>query len=214
MIELITKDAGRRADAILDEVYRQRYRVFKEKLGWDVPCVGGREFDQFDRGDTFYLVSWSRDHEINGSWRLLSTARPYMLSTVFSELLEDQQAPHSDRVWETSRFAVEGNENGDPCGSISYVTGELFCALYEFCFANGIDEMVTVHDIRIARLGHRIIGHDALWQSGVHRLGNTRAVAARFAMLPSVLRRIRSKFDIEGSVLHNPMVHYEVEEAA
>lgn len=214
MIELIAPGMGQRAEAVLDEVYRQRYRVFKEKLGWDVPTVGDLEFDEFDRGDTFYLVSWSRDHKINGSWRLLSTARPYMLATVFSELLEGQEAPHSDQVWETSRLAVEGSENDDPCGTISYVTGELFCGLYEFCFANGIDEMVTVHDIRIARLGHRIVGHDAAWQSGVHRVGNTRAVAARFVMLPSVLRRIRTKFDIDGPVLHNAIIHYEVEEAA
>lgn len=214
MIELVNSNMGRRAESILDEVYRQRYRIFKQKLQWDVPSVGDREFDEFDNGDTYYLVSRSSDNEINGSWRLLSTAAPYMLSTVFSELLEDQDAPHCDQVWETSRFAVEGAECGDSAGTISRITGELFCGLYEFCFANGIDEMVTVHDIRVARLGHRIVGHDALWQSRVHRLGNTRAVAARFSMLPSVLRRIRSKFDIQGPVLLNPTIHYEVEEAA
>jgi N-acyl-L-homoserine lactone synthetase len=48
MMQLITADYyGDFVDAI-SEGYRLRYRVFKERLDWDVQFSGDMEIDQFD----------------------------------------------------------------------------------------------------------------------------------------------------------------------
>jgi N-acyl-L-homoserine lactone synthetase len=55
MIQLITPD---RYGAFLDELtemHRLRYRVFKERLGWDVEVSGDMEIDEFDAYRPAYL---------------------------------------------------------------------------------------------------------------------------------------------------------------
>jgi acyl homoserine lactone synthase len=83
-----------------------RYRVFVEKLGWDLQTHDGLEVDQFDRDDTLYVVALDADDDVIGTARLLPTTRPYLLAEVFPQLLGTSALPHSPAVWELSRFAA------------------------------------------------------------------------------------------------------------
>jgi N-acyl-L-homoserine lactone synthetase len=91
---------------LLSDMARYRYEVFVEKLGWKLPTRGRLELDQFDRPDTCYLIARDAAGAIVGTARLLPTQRPYLLASVFPELLGGAPAPNSPRVWELSRFAA------------------------------------------------------------------------------------------------------------
>ena len=93
------------ADVLFD-MARYRHEVFVEKLGWKLDTRGRLELDEFDRKDTIYLIARNTDGEIVGTSRLLPTHRPYLLASVFPQLLGDTPAPCSPDVWELSRFAA------------------------------------------------------------------------------------------------------------
>jgi N-acyl-L-homoserine lactone synthetase len=93
------------ADVLFD-MARYRHEVFVEKLGWKLHTRGRLELDEFDRKDTLYLIARNSRGEIVGTSRLLPTHRPYLLASVFPELLGDMPAPCSPDIWELSRFAA------------------------------------------------------------------------------------------------------------
>lgn len=65
-----------------------RYRVFVEKLHWELENDGVTELDQFDRSDTMYVMARERDARLKGVARLLPTNQPYLLNDVFPQLLD------------------------------------------------------------------------------------------------------------------------------
>ena len=85
---------------------RYRYRVFVEKLRWDVPSQNGMEFDQFDRSDTVHVIGRDAEGRIGGCCRLLPTSKPYLLKEVFPELMAPGTLPASPTTWELSRFTT------------------------------------------------------------------------------------------------------------
>lgn len=77
---------------------------------------------------------------------------------------------------------------------------ELFLGVVETCLANGIEEFITVYDLRVARLYHRL-GCRPHWRSERHQIGETVAYAARFAINTDVLEEIRHSTGITDSVI-------------
>ena len=200
---LPASDVQKHAD-LATGMFRLRHRVFAERLAWVEASDDGLERDRFDEFNPIYLISTSEFGQVNGSWRLLPTMGPYMLREVFSDLLEGQVAPCEPGVWETSRFVVgdAGATKGD-LRAIARTTVELFCALGEFCESRGLAQIVTVHDIRIARLIHRVVGYAPEWESSPVKMKNSKVLAARYRVEPGILRMVRKKFGIEGSVVRN-----------
>lgn len=141
MVFLVT---GAQLDAypnVREAMYRMRHDIFFKQLGWDVTSDNGLEYDQFDRPDTVYVL-YMQGEKVIGTWRLLPTTRPYMLSHVFADLLP-AAAPSDPATWELSRYAL----NMDAITSRDHyrlVGGSMFCALCEFCMNNGIMELVAV----------------------------------------------------------------------
>jgi len=86
------------------EMFKYRYNVFIEKLGWDLAVPPYIEKDQFDHEDTMYVVAKEEKGEIAGCARLLPTTAPYLLEKVFPELLNGLPPPKSADIWEISRF--------------------------------------------------------------------------------------------------------------
>ena len=197
--------------AELAEMHRLRHRVFVERLGWNVRSFGGLEVDAFDMLEATYLLAG--DDPIVGSWRVLPTTGPYMLKDVFAELLEGQPAPCDPAVWEMSRFAVDhGPQEDKGLSALSAATGEMFCGLVEYALEQGVRELWTVYDIRIARLLDRV-GCRPFWRSGRRRIGQTIAVAGRFEVSERVLTELRATNAVAGSVL-NPLAEPQEERVA
>ena len=139
--------------AILDPIFRLRHEVFKERLGWDVRSVGGRERDDFDTADAIYGAVYDDDGEIEGCFRFLPTTGPYMLKDVFRDLLHGAPAPCDQHVLESTRFAVLPREwrHNRKLGLVD-VTAQLLITQLSYCLERGIEKVVSVTDVRFERI--------------------------------------------------------------
>lgn len=146
MIQLITAD---RYGAFIDELAEMhlvRYRIFKERLGWDVEISGDMEVDEFDACRPAYLLQ-KDDGRIQGCVRLLPTTGPTMLRETFPVLLDGGPAPECPTVWESSRFGVDLGSRAEKTGrSIARATFELFAGMIEFGLMRELTDIVTVTD--------------------------------------------------------------------
>ena len=107
MIRLIQGRDRRNFPREIDEMFRLRARVFRDRMGWDVVVKDGWEIDAFDDLDPLYLLSLDDREVVRGCARLLPTTGPNMLNDVFSALLPGGNPIRSALMWESSRFSVD-----------------------------------------------------------------------------------------------------------
>lgn len=136
------------------EMHKLRAKVFKDRLGWEVPVLSGMEIDGYDALEPLYMmIREPGPGALRGCWRLLPTEGPYMLKDSFSELLHGEEAPRHARIWELSRFAIE--TDCDSRFGLSQITMESFSEMVLYGRRNGIDRYVTVTTTSLERLVRR-----------------------------------------------------------
>lgn len=135
------------------EMHTLRARVFKDRLGWEVPVLSGMEIDGYDACEPMYMMIYEAGGPLRGCWRLLPTEGPYMLKDSFSQLLHGQAAPSDPRIWELSRFAIQTDSRG-PFG-FSEITMESISEVIAYGYDAGIDQYVTVTTTAIERMLRR-----------------------------------------------------------
>ncbi|MCU0762139.1 MAG: GNAT family N-acetyltransferase [Hydrogenophaga sp.] len=129
----------------LRAMFKLRYSVFHERLGWDVQTVDGLERDAFDDlPQVSYVLAKDPDGAIDACWRLLPTTGPYMLKDIFPELLHGQVAPARPDCWELSRFAVATDRVGTSNATFGPMSMALMRQSAEFALAHDIVRYVTV----------------------------------------------------------------------
>ncbi|MDQ1812142.1 acyl-homoserine-lactone synthase [Massilia scottii] len=136
------------------EMHTLRAKVFKDRLGWEVPIMSGMEIDGYDALEPLYMmIREPGGGALRGCWRLLPTEGPYMLKDSFAQLLHGQDAPQNERIWELSRFAIEtdGNQNF----GFSDITMESIGEIISHGHHAGLDQYVTVTTTAIERLLRR-----------------------------------------------------------
>lgn len=206
MMQLITPDYYGEFVNDLAEMHRLRYRVFKQRLDWDVQVSGDMEFDEFDVLRPVHLLHRTPNGRIQGCVRLLPSMGPTMLRDTFPILLEGQPAPRSDHVWESSRFALDLHPDAPKAtGGLAGATYELFAGMIEFGLSIRLTEIVTVTDIRMERILRRA-GWPLRPIGRPRPLGNTVALAGYLEVSPDALVRIRSAGHITGPVLWAPVM--------
>ncbi|HEY5238566.1 MAG TPA: acyl-homoserine-lactone synthase [Rhizomicrobium sp.] len=206
MLQLIAAPSHLEFADDLAEMHRLRYRVFKERLDWDVRIADGMEVDDFDALHPTYLLQRDRDHRVCGCVRLLPTTGPNMLRDTFSTLLHGEAVPSDVEIWESSRFALDVPETASKgAGGIAVGTYELLAGLVEFGLAKNLREIVTVTDMRLERILRR-----ASWPlrriGAPTPIGNTQAVAGFLEVSRPALARLRSGGGFKGPVLWSPVV--------
>lgn len=133
MMHLITPDYYGAFAGELAEMYRLRYRVFKERLAWDVQVSGDMEIDEFDALHPAYLIQRASDSRIQGCVRLLPSNGPTMLRDAFPVLLEGAAPPCSPAIWESSRFALDlRSDLQATTHGLAAATYELLAGMIEF----------------------------------------------------------------------------------
>ncbi|WP_081069280.1 acyl-homoserine-lactone synthase [Burkholderia diffusa] len=149
---------GRGGSAILErDLASFRYRIFVDKLGWQLPCVDdGLERDQYDRDDTVYIVARDSAGTVCGCARLLPTTRPYLLQEQFPSLLVGAIPPTSSDVWELSRLAINcaTSEYATPDGNLAI--RPMLAAVVECAFKLGARRLIGVTFSSMQRLFRRI----------------------------------------------------------
>jgi len=189
----------------LAAMHRLRYRVFKERLGWEVTVSGDREVDEYDLLDPVYLLHSSGGGRIEGCVRLLPTTGPNMLRNSFPRLLGTNPPLESPRIWESSRFSldVESDRPSTQAG-LSPSTFELFARMVEFGLARGLTDIVTVTDVRMERIARRA-GWPVRRIDEAQRIGSTLAVAGFLEVSQAALARLRTLGGMPGPVLWEPV---------
>ncbi|MBT2337131.1 GNAT family N-acetyltransferase [Variovorax paradoxus] len=157
-MEIIAGTVDSWSAGMLLDVARYRHRVFVEKLGWKLHTRCGLELDQFDGRDTVYLVARNPDGDIVGTTRLLPTHRPYLLASVFPQLLGGAPAPCSPKIWELSRFAAvdlgaRTDASGDPYGSSLAL--DLLSAAMRIVEKEGGHQLVSASPLGVERILRR-----------------------------------------------------------
>lgn len=84
MIQLITERCYGEFVEALTEMHQLRYRVFKERLDWEVHTSADMEIDSFDALHPAYLVQVATDGRLQGCVRLLPICRTYHAERNFS----------------------------------------------------------------------------------------------------------------------------------
>lgn len=125
----------------LDGMFADRKALFVDLFGWDIPVVDGRfEIDQFDNEHTVYLVAVDGDGAHEASLRLLPTARPHMLDTLFRELCPFG-VPSGPTVWESTRLCLPQRHGASRRRDLR---NSLISAMVDFALERGIDRYTGV----------------------------------------------------------------------
>jgi acyl homoserine lactone synthase len=206
MIQLVTRDSYGEFVDDLAEMHRLRYRVFKERLGWDVQVSGGMEIDEFDALHPAYLLQRDSDDRLQGCVRLLPSAGPNMLRDTFPALLYGRPAPASPEIWESSRFALDAVPNSTKAaGGLTRATYELFAGMIEFGLSRRLTDIVTVTDVRMERILRRA-GWPLVRIGEPTMLDETLAVAGYLNVSVDSLAGVRSNGHLRRPVLWAPVV--------
>lgn len=132
------------ADETLRSMFEARKRVFVDLLRWDVPVLDGRfELDQFDDEHAVYLIVRDNAGTHLGSARLLQTARPHLLDTLFGDLCA-YPPPRGPAVREITRFCLDRRLRG--CARRA-VRNRLVSALADYALEHGITTYTGVAEI-------------------------------------------------------------------
>ena len=206
MMQVITPEHYGVLAKEIAEMHRLRYRVFKERLDWDIQVSGDLEIDEFDALHPVYLVQKASDERIQGCVRLLPSMGPTMLRETFPLLLNGNTVPASPTVWESSRFALDAaSVSRDTIRGVSGATYELFAGMIEFGLSRRLTDIVTVTDARMERILRRA-GWPLRRFGEPRRLGNTQAVAGYLEVSRESLARVRKAGNFRRPVLWEPVM--------
>lgn len=181
--------------------HRLRHRLFVERQQWEVPTFRGFEYDQFDTPAAQYLVWLDGRGETRGVARLLPTTRPYMVKTLWPELVCGE-LPESDAVWEVTRFGCD--HNLDPKVRRRAVA-ELLCAMQEFGLERGMDGYLVVTPRRLLKRVVVNAGCAVTILGPERNLGRRPAVAGYIHVDRKTLAVVRRRASIAGPVLRPAM---------
>ena len=131
------------------DMHKLRAKVFKDRMGWDVPIMSGMEIEGYDAIEPHYMMMKESGGILRGCWRILPTEGPYMLKDSFPELLHGQPAPAHPKIWELSRFAIE--TEGDHSFGFSELAMESSEKILGYCHSIGIEQNVTLTQKAIER---------------------------------------------------------------
>jgi acyl homoserine lactone synthase len=198
-IDALNRD---RFEALLDEMFRLRARVFGDRLGWEIDVRNGQERDEFDALDPAYLVGMDENGQVVSCTRLLQTTGPHMLTDVFSSILDGEPPLRSSRIWEASRFCVDTQRlkaTSGP-GGISRVTCEIIVGINDYGMMAGISDIMAVIDPVMDRVLKRSACAPYDYVGTQKPMGKVPALAALLDCTEERGQAVRAFSGIEGSV--------------
>ncbi|MCB1498988.1 MAG: GNAT family N-acetyltransferase [Bauldia sp.] len=178
---------------LLNEMFRLRARVFKDRLGWDVTVEDAMERDRYDdEGPVYLIYTDDEQRKVYGSLRLLPTTGPTLLSDFFADTLPDATHLTAPSIWECTRFCLDekllGDGNRD---EMIFASGILFAGLGEISLQSGIESILGNFDAAMYRL-YRRIGCEVDVLGVTHRYG--RAVyLGLFPVSRQILGRVKAR---------------------
>lgn len=131
-------------DRPLRTMFEDRKSVFVDLLKWDLPVIDGRfELDEFDNRHATYLIITDGEGDHLGSARLLPTARPHILDTLFAGLCA-APPPTGRDIFEITRFCLSRRQSA---ASRRRTRNRLVSALASHALANRIRTYTGVAEL-------------------------------------------------------------------
>lgn len=125
-----------------DEFLRRRHDHFVDRKGWRPPSADGREIDQFDTDDATYILG-IEDRRVVTSCRLISTAKPHLVSEVFPHFCERSGVPRRPDWAEWTRTFVATEQRGmTRRGTLT----QLCCAVMEYAVEEGLSAVGGIQE--------------------------------------------------------------------
>lgn len=157
MIVVIEPHNAKRHQKLLDEMFRLRARIFRDRMNWDVNVVDGMERDEYDDLDPVYIVlTDEKAREVHGSLRLLPTTGPTLLKDTFSDTLPDAVHLSAPSIWECTRLCIDDKLVGDRPENLLLASALLIEGLGEVALKAGIETILGVFEPLMLRVYRRI----------------------------------------------------------
>jgi acyl homoserine lactone synthase len=143
---------------LMDEMFRLRARIFRDRLGWDVQVVNGRERDRYDDAGPVYIIYCDEEgREVKGCLRLLPTTGPTLLADIFSDTIPDAAYLSAPTIWECTRFCINDKFiEGRPSEGLLFASMVMIEALGSLAVSAGIESIIGNIDTGMLRLYRRI----------------------------------------------------------
>ncbi|MDX1580467.1 MAG: acyl-homoserine-lactone synthase [Alphaproteobacteria bacterium] len=200
MMEIVNPEDRDNYTAQLEDMFHQRYKVFVEKFGWDLPDRDDEnavEKDAYDGDDTVYLMTTSEEGDVIASIRLYPSEGPTMMRDLFPHLCENGY-PTGPSIWEFSRLYVWAPDLEQHQKTMIGV--ELLCGLMEYGLMYGIEKVIFQTTMTLIGTATHV-GVD------IEPLGLPQAdgehepiVAGAMALTPTGLQNLRRVLGITGSI--------------
>ena len=127
----------------LEEMYRLRYDVAVNELGWSIPNVGDKhDKDNYDYDNTIYFLERDNTGHLIATARLNPTTQPHLMTDVFPDLCEFDGVPIAPDIYEYSRFLVK--RNGVDRKVNLRAQAHISLAIVEYCLAAEIKQVSWV----------------------------------------------------------------------
>lgn len=127
-----------------DKLFRLRHQVFVQGRGWSLPCLQGKEMDQYDVDEAVYFFDMNDDGVIEGSIRLTPTDRYSLLADYFPHLVENGVSPRSKDIYEGTRYIVLPTDKTRAGNRAA--KARLLIGVFEWCLSKKLAYLQTVAD--------------------------------------------------------------------
>jgi acyl-homoserine lactone synthase len=179
----------------IEQMHRDRKRVFVDWLNWNVKVTDGLyEIDQFDNDDAVYLIEAEKGRHL-ASIRLLPTTGPHLMSEVFSSLCA-QGVPRGEDIWEFTRFCISPDVSKEETRRLRDL---MRTATVEYAALYGITRYSCVTHLQFLS---QILafGWDTEPLGLPQEIDGTAMGAILFKMTPKSLAQSRERYGYRGSV--------------
>jgi len=186
---------------LLDDMFRLRARVFRDRLRWDVQVADEKERDKYDdEGPVYIIYADDETLKVKGSLRLLPTTGPTVLADIFSDTLPDAVHLSAPTIWECTRFCLEdGILSRTNREELLIASAVLIAALGDVAIGAGIESIVGNFDSTMLRL-YRRIGCEVEVLGSTQRYGRP-VYLGMFPISEPILRKVKGRLKKAQSVM-------------
>jgi acyl homoserine lactone synthase len=178
---------------LIDKMHRLRAYIFRDRLGWDVRVVEGRERDKYDDEQPLYIIyTDDQQREVRGSLRLLPTTGPTLLSECFADTLPDAAHLSAPTIWECTRFCIDDRLlDRESSEEVLFASAKMLVDLGEVAISKNIESIIGNLDASMLRL-YRRIGCEVEILGSTLRYGR-RVYLGLFPVTELLLRRVKRR---------------------
>ncbi len=201
MIVVIEQYNAHEYSDLMDEMFRLRARVFRDRLRWDVQVRDGKERDKYDdEGPVYLIYADDESRKVKGSLRLLPTTGPTVLADIFSDTLPDAVHLSAPTIWECTRFCLEDDilSRGHR-EELLIASAVLIAALGDVAIRAGIESIVGNFDSTMLRL-YRRIGCEVEVLGSTQRYGRP-VYLGLFPISEPIVRKVKGRLKKAQSVM-------------